>query len=73
MDGVETRAGGSVMVSTVSQCRARRATAAELAELDRELGPVDKKRKGMQHGYDEQLLRPHRVVSRHKGDSRRQK
>ena len=73
MDGVETGAGGSVMVSMGSQCRTRKATAAELAELDHELGPVDKKRKGMQHGYDEQLLRPHRVVPRHKGDSRRQK
>lgn len=73
MDGVETGAGGSVMVSMVSQCRTRRATAAELAELDRELGFVDKTRKGTQHGYEEQLLRPHRVVPRHKGDSRRQK
>ena len=47
------------MVSMGSQCRTRKATAAELAELDRELGPVDKTSKGMQHGYDEQLLRPH--------------
>ena len=73
MDGVETGAGGSVMVNMVSQCRTRRATAAELTELDRELGPVDKTSKGTQHRYDEQLLRPHRVVPRHKGDSRRQK
>ena len=61
------------MVNMVSQCRTRRATAAELAELDRELGFVDKTSKRTQHGYDEQLLRPHRVVPRHKGDSRRQK
>ena len=61
------------MVSMVNQCRTRKATAAELAELDHELGPVDKTRKGPQHGYDEHLLRPHRVVPRHKGDSRRQK
>ena len=73
MDGVETGAGGSVMVNMVSQCRTRRATAVELAELDHELGPVDKTRKKTQHSYDEQLLRPHRVVPRHKGDSRRQK
>ena len=58
------------MVSMVSQCRTCRATAAELAELDRELGLVDKTRKGTQHSYDEQLLRPHRVVPRHKGDSK---
>ena len=56
-----------------SGCKTRQATAAELEELDRELGPVDKTSKRTQHGYDEQLLRPHRVVPRHKGDSRRQK
>lgn len=61
------------MVSMVSQCRTRRATAAELAELDRELGFVDKTRKRTQHSYEEQLLRPHRVVPRHKGDSRKLK
>ena len=56
-----------------SGCKTRQATAAELEELDRELGPVDKTRKRTQHSYEEQLLRPHRVVPRHKGDSRRQK
>ena len=57
----------------MNKCITRKATLEELAELDRELGPIDKTSKGMQHGYDEQLLRPHRVVPRHKGDSRRQK
>lgn len=53
----------------MNECIIRKATLEELAELDRELGPIDKTRKRMQHGYDEQFLRPHRVVPRRKGDT----
>ena len=52
-----------------SGCKTRQATAAELEELDRTLGPVGKGKGTKNYHYDEQFMRPHRVVPRHKGDT----
>lgn len=53
----------------MSECTTRKATPEELAALERQLGPVNKSRKNKDHYYDEQLMRPHRIITRHKGDT----
>ena len=53
----------------MSECTTRKATPEELAALERQLGPVNKSNKKKDHYYDEQLMRPHRIIPRHKGDT----
>lgn len=53
----------------MSECITRKATPEELAALERQLGPVNKSGKKKTHHYDNQLMQPHRIVPRHRGDT----